>query len=395
MSHRGTRLLWGVAAWTAWAAAAVNGQDSRAAFAASRPSETAWPEARGGPANLGVAPGPGPAWTGVAWRYASGDPILGQPAVVGGRVYVLTAGNRVACVDAADGREIYSKRVVAIDADVVAAKRDERFAYAAPLVVGDRLYAAHENGTLYGIDLATGDVRFATPLGGKLWAAPKSDGRTVVVPSFDGIVHGLDARTGDVRWRVRAAAPYEIGSTPTLIGSEAWIPCYGRRMLVVNLDSGAYEAVPTEFSTSSTAAFAFGRLFLRTQDGKFSAFDVVRRELAWSTKEPGDWNRSGSACDGVRTYFAAPGGVRAFDPVDGRKLWEFPLKTSPIHSSPVVVGGRVVFGAEDGKLRVLDAADGALLREFDLGEPLTASPAVAGTRAFVGGASVGSLFAVD
>jgi outer membrane protein assembly factor BamB len=49
-----------------------------------------------------------------------------------------------------------------------------------------------------------------------------------------------------------------------------------------------------------------------------------------------------------------------------------------------VAGARVYVGSSDGKLYVLDAASGAKQAEFDAGDAITASPAIAGGRLVVG-----------
>ena len=46
-------------------------------------------------------------------------------------------------------------------------------------------------------------------------------------------------------------------------------------------------------------------------------------------------------------------------------------------SSPVVVGDKVIFGADDGRLYVVALATGKLVWSYEIGKELTASPAVA------------------
>jgi len=55
-----------------------------------------------------------------------------------------------------------------------------------------------------------------------------------------------------------------------------------------------------------------------------------------------------------------------------------------VESSPVVAGGRVYVGSNDGRLYVLDLATGERRDAFDAGAALSASPAVAGGRLVIG-----------
>ena len=68
--------------------------------------------------------------------------------------------------------------------------------------------------------------------------------------------------------------------------------------------------------------------------------------------------------------------LRAFDPVNGKRVWEYPM-TGPAESWAGTVstaGGVVFFGDDDGHLVGVDAKTGRHLWHFQTGEGLTASP---------------------
>jgi outer membrane protein assembly factor BamB len=370
-------------------------QDSRATSnPATRPAD-AWAEFRGGPFNTGVASGPTPSFARIAWRRATISPVLSQPAAIDGRVYVATVENLILCFDAATGEPVFERRLVAYERNESGLLMNLGCGYSSPLVANGRLYVGNENGYLYAIDAKTGEPSFAVSLGGRIWASPKTNGRVVCVSNVDAedsACFGVDAVTGVVRWKV--VVGYPIGASAALIGNQAWIPTYGSRFLTVDLDTGKHEIVPVGFSSMSTPAVALGRLFLRTREGKMTSFDLLRRDVVWANKEPGDFDKSAPACDGDRAYFSAPGGVRAYDPLTGARLWEYPLLRS-IESSPVVTGDYLVFGAIDRNLYVLDRAKGTLVTYLELGEDLKSSVAIYGGRAYVGGGSKGALFAIE
>lgn len=80
------------------------------------------------------------------------------------------------------------------------------------------------------------------------------------------------------------------------------------------------------------------------------------------------------------------GAAYCVDPDSSRILW----KSSPDGdaamgsntSSPCVVNGRVYFGTTAGKLHILSAADGRVIRSVDLGWPVTAAPVHEGGRIY-------------
>jgi outer membrane protein assembly factor BamB len=48
-----------------------------------------------------------------------------------------------------------------------------------------------------------------------------------------------------------------------------------------------------------------------------------------------------------------------------------------VDSSPVIAGDKVVVGSDDGRLYLLDLADGRSLWSYEIGEAVASSPAVA------------------
>jgi outer membrane protein assembly factor BamB len=75
--------------------------------------------------------------------------------------------------------------------------------------------------------------------------------------------------------------------------------------------------------------------------------------------------------------------IRALDARTGKEAWRFPTRAR-VDSSPVVAGGRVYVGSNDGNLYVLDAATGKKISEFNAGAALTASPAIAAGKVVIG-----------
>ena len=64
-------------------------------------------------------------------------------------------------------------------------------------------------------------------------------------------------------------------------------------------------------------------------------------------------------------------------------LWEFPTR-GMIDSSPVVVGDRLFFGSQDGRIYGLDCRSGKEVWRYDAGGKILASPAVAAGKLVIG-----------
>jgi glucose dehydrogenase len=116
-----------------------------------------WPSFHGGPANRGWGDAvEGPDDGTEAWRLESGGTVTAAPAVVGDTLYAAGWNNQVYAVDPASGGPLE-----AFDA----ATGEVRWRFdtdednpAPPAVAGGLVYTATRNGTVYAVDVETGEA---------------------------------------------------------------------------------------------------------------------------------------------------------------------------------------------------------------------------------------------
>jgi outer membrane protein assembly factor BamB len=136
------------------------------------------------------------------WRTPVNLPAWGSPSAAGGRVFVglgngrLTEGAKppetpagaVVCLDAADGRVVWTAKA----ADAV---------FQRPTPDGDRVYFGSRDGHLYAVRQDTGEVIYKLPTGGPVIAPPTvADGKLYVV-TVAGLLRCLAADDGRELWR--------------------------------------------------------------------------------------------------------------------------------------------------------------------------------------------------
>ncbi|HPY77073.1 MAG TPA: PQQ-binding-like beta-propeller repeat protein, partial [Anaerohalosphaeraceae bacterium] len=63
--------------------------------------------------------------------------------------------------------------------------------------------------------------------------------------------------------------------------------------------------------------------------------------------------------------------------------WKFKTGAA-VNSSPVICGSKVIFGADDGFLRILNLADGKEVWSANLAQPIASGPAVVENCVLVG-----------
>ena len=297
-----------------------------------------------------------------AFGFPDGTAVRGQPAVVGGRVFVGSDNGVVYSLDASTGCVYWSfeARTAVVTAVSIGALPGSTARYAA--YFGDFL------SYFYAVDAETGDLLWQTqqldnhPTGAQITGSPVIDlqGGRLFVPvstweggagahlsyeccTAQGSVVGLDARTGELLWKTfvipERPRPVRTNSAGTQIygpaGAAVWVTPtldYKRGALYVGTGNG-YIDVPD--SGSSDAIIAFD-------------LDTGRR--LWSTQLlANDFKNGGCGTTAAEHRINCPGFIAGpDDDVSGSPI---------LHTLP---NGReiLIAGQESGRITALDPDDG-------------------------------------
>jgi outer membrane protein assembly factor BamB len=104
--------------------------------------------------------------------------------------------------------------------------------FSSPAIAFGRVYAARDDGTVYGFDLKTGKVAWAYPTGGFVYGSPAvarvpGTRPTLYIGSENGRFYALDAATGKQRWHYDVGGP--IPGTATVIGHTVYTSSFKTR----------------------------------------------------------------------------------------------------------------------------------------------------------------------
>jgi outer membrane protein assembly factor BamB len=228
-------------------------------------------------------------------------------------------------------------------------------------VAGDRAYVGDVRGGIYAIELASGAVAWRAELEGTpTGPLAVADGTVYAVarasPAGPVSVVALDAASGERAWSVAPTAGAAVASGPT-VGDGRVVVGFADRALDAASGSELWgERANAIFSPAATAAYADGDAFVT---------DIA-------------------------------GQVYRLDGETGRREWDHALNELVVRSSPVVVGGAVLLGLNDGRLVALDAADGDLVWQSEATPGLVGALAVApGVVVAVKGGAGGRLVAYE
>lgn len=396
-----------------------------------------WAEWRG-PARDGISPEVklptkwSPAGDNLAWKAPYGG--RSTPVVLGDHVYLQnTAGKgeslqeRVMCFNADTGKVLWEHRFNVYLSDVP----PHRVGWASPAAdpATGNVYVFGVGGTLLGMS-RDGKVLWERSLGEDFGLLTTHGGRTVS-PIIDGdlvIVSGVtfmwgqhargahrfmafDKRTGETVWvSAPGGRPYDTTYAPPII-----VNINGTRLLIQGASDGVVHAIKPQTGEPvwkyeiskrglNTGVVVHGTTAILTHSeenldssemGMMVAVDasakgdIKKEQVKWRTY---GWQGgfSSPVIDGDRLYQVDNGAnIAAFDVSSGKQLWIKNLGTIQ-KASPVLAGGKLYVGTENGKFFILEpSASGVkILDEDQLGseqqpEAIIASVAVSNGRVFV------------
>ncbi len=191
------------------------------------------------------------------WKFqVSGGPVMGTPAVAGGKTFAAGCDSTLHLIDAATGKELSS---VPLDGQVgaSAAVRDGR------LVVGTM------TNQVVAVDLAKPEVAWTFESPGRrqpFYASAAMTDKLVVTGSRDKRVYALDRATGKEAWSFATGG--KVDSSPVVAGPRVYVGSQDGNLYVLDLATGKeVQRVKLDGPVSASPAVGGGCLVIGTERG--------------------------------------------------------------------------------------------------------------------------------
>jgi outer membrane protein assembly factor BamB len=232
------------------------------------------------------------------------------------------------------------------------------------------LYAGSGSGSLYALDLATGEKRWQFDVDARIRSTPAIDERHVYVGTWDGNLYALTIESGDIVWQYDCGGI--IQSSPATGGGSVFIGSRSAKVFALDASTGAERWIHVHEDGSwveSSPVYDDGTIYIGSSDAlKLFAFDAASGAVAWEFRT-GGWSWATPVLSDGRVYI---GGVSAypyyFEGVDlkrgfyavdtktGKLAWSMepePLQgyiTGGIFASPAIAEGVIYVAGLDGIL---------------------------------------------
>ncbi len=297
---------------------------------------------------------------------------------------------------------------------------------ASPVVVGNLLYIAAENGNLYAFDLTTHKQVWLYRAEGGIGSTPAvADGRLYIL-SRDGYMTALDALTGKALWRFKTGGEARFGmtggygmpkadgitpdpwdfwlSSPLVQDGRVYFGSSDHHVYALDATTGKeiwrFEA---DDSIHAAPALHDGRLFISTWGTKLYALDVKTGAKLWDFQGGKDAETgilqgfsAAPTIDGDTVYIGSRDGyMRAFNVVDGKLRWSYDAEKSWVLATAAVDADTLYFPTSDTTVFIaLDKKTGKEKYRTNTKVWTYTSPVIAGDCAFAG-TMTGDLYAFD
>jgi eukaryotic-like serine/threonine-protein kinase len=342
-----------------------------------------WSQLQGNGSHAGVASPPVNPPLRVAWRFRPAGPgDRGLSAVaLGGGFAVVNRRNQVIAFDPATGstRWTHPRTAGSLSTPAIAPN-----AGAHGVVVTSQGLGA--DSAVIGLDLSSGAALWSFKVKQPVVASPAIDGDLVFVGGEDHFLDALDVATGVLKWRKAMPAP--ILAAPAVADGRVFAVSEDSttgaiRLAAFDAASGMQRwsfAPPSPGLGSSAPVVAGDRVFVGFGDETVRALDVRTGAERWSAPVRSAFSPATSpAADGRGVYIADDhGAAYRFDARSGARVWDFQFDALENGSAPLIDGGFVLLGLDDGSVAAIDLASGDLRWRLDLGVGTVAALSPAG-----------------
>jgi len=304
---------------------------------------------RGNLAHTGVYDGLGvPKLTGIKWKFHTDGLIISSPAVVNESVFFGSTDGNLYAIDRGSGA---SKWKFATKARVVSS----------PAIAGDTLFIGGWDSYFYAIDAASGKEKWRFKTGedpdihnqvGIQSSAAVVDG-AVYFGCRDSNFYALDAVTGRKRWSFSNKGSWVVASPAVLNGRVYFATSDSELLHALDTKSGReIFSLKFHFPFFASPAIAGNTLYIGSHDGKLTAIDLKTQARSWEFQTDASRQKLAafSKPDGSPNYEAVFRSSFYDDLVAGVVRMQ---SVGTILSSPVIAGGVVYFGSNDGNLYAL------------------------------------------
>ncbi|MBI5297519.1 MAG: PQQ-binding-like beta-propeller repeat protein [Chloroflexi bacterium] len=288
------------------------------------------------------------------WRYPekadSKKSFYATPVLLAdGRMVIGSAGTDH-CLYVIDTTQVAADTNTPDSTCIFAGSKDRWIA--SPLVVENTVYAPNNDGTLYVVDLTSGELLWSLEIGqgGHLWSTPTTDGAMLYLSSLDHNVYAINIESRKVAWTADLSG--SVVSTPALSadGKTLYVGSLASKVFALNAADGSilWEAKTQKWVWGAPLVDG-DAVYAADLDGQLYALDAATGKIAWNSK-PADAITGSPLLMGDQIIVTTEsGGVYTYDR-QGKRGWDAAIQgklyTTPVQAGDLLLVAPLSNGAE-------------------------------------------------
>ena len=301
-----------------------------------------------------------------------------------GAVLFGTNDNRFFALDGGTGSQIWKDSLAG------------EFQYCVPQLIDSIVYVASTSGIVYGLDPASGTVKWQFQAGGPVASTPTIDNGTIYFGSDDHNFYAVDLASATVKWTFPTSEP--IDTRPPVYNGTVYFASGDGNLYAVDAGSGALN---WQFNLEGVVAIeapqlSNGTIYIGSRSDSLYAVDATTGNRVWSAKADGFSleNSNPTVDSGVVYVGAESGSLFAFNAATGAQEW-MSLNQASVYDQPFIYNNTVYVTADDGTLDAVNAQTGASVWKYSMIYANGSGPLVADGTLYVGGGGSRYFYAFD
>ena len=255
-------------------------------------------------------------------------------------------------------------------------EESNRAFYGDPVIVGDLIYVAGYDGYLYAL----------SKFDGSLWEQPIPIGENrdnivggveygegiLLVGSSDGSIYGFDIEDNSNLWTFETGS--KIWTKPLISEGQVFFGSLDKNFYSLDLNDGSLNwSFETGGAIITPPSKAANIILFGSFDGVFYALDADSGDELWRFTGAEGWYWGKPATSETHVYAPSlDGNIYAIEIGSGKLTWKAETD-GPIIGSPIIYEEWIIFGSDDGKLRVVSLKTGASQKRCNIGHKLRTS----------------------
>src|SRR3954453_15933637 len=282
------------------------------------------------------------------WSFKGRRLLEYSPILVGGSIYGINNNGTAFAIKKSTGKARWIREIATRNASAPA------YGPGKSNTEGRLYYSNLDPGQVISLGTHRGTTLWKRSLPGRTESSPVVVGNKVIAGCECGTLFAFDADTGKTLWQANLGG--QIKAAPAISNGVAYVGDYSGTMSAVNISNGSIKWLSDSQGTGvtaggfyGTAAFAFGRVYAGAKDGRIYSFNRDTGDVIWSHTIGGEVYAGAAAAATPESppsvYFGTYGGSRfyALDARNGNERWSADVGGSVIGAASVI--GNIVYVA--------------------------------------------------